>query len=99
MPKDADRREALFARMIRSGDRLVEAQRLEVSLSGLYRQYQKGLAELTEARHWVDALAVEYADAVREWREVMEVEVTRAAARQNAMSKIWSPFGLWRKAG
>ena len=60
--------------MIACGDRLIEAQRLEASLSKLYAKRHKGFAEWQESRRWVEGLAGEYAEAVAEWRKAMEEE-------------------------
>jgi hypothetical protein len=66
-----------FDVMIACGDRLIEAQRLEASLSDVYAESQQGFTEWQESRRWVESLAAEYAAAVGQWREAMERETSQ----------------------
>ena len=79
MKKHCSSRESLFAEMIACGDRLIEAQRLESSLSKLYAKRRCGFIEWQESRRWVEGLATEYAQAVGRWREGMEFEASQAS--------------------
>src|SRR4051812_27333045 len=90
----------LFTVMIAAGDRLIEAQRLEESLATL--AYERGTAKdverWKEARRWVEALAVEYGAAVREWLASVQTELaqelsqSRSQSRPNTKRKLrWTP--------
>ena len=61
--------------MTNTGDRLIEAQRLE---EGLQRKYsdqptENRLAELSAARRTVETCAKEYLQAVQNWRLSIEL--------------------------
>jgi hypothetical protein len=75
--------DTLFTRMIGAGDRLIEAQRLEESLAILayQRRTAKDMARWKEARRWVEALAVEYGAAVREWLAGIQTDLGQERSR------------------
>ena len=81
--READNAALLFTRMVNSGDRLVEAQRLEESLGKLCskRGTPENLERWKESRRWVEAFAEEYSTAVREWRENVESQLMEQAAQ------------------
>jgi hypothetical protein len=99
MPNDSPSREALFAQMIACGDRLIEAQNFEASLSKLYARRQAAIEEWQEARRWVEGLAAEYAEAVGRWREAMEREASQATMARDGKRKFGSPLIPSRNTG
>ena len=72
-----------IARMVCISDRLIEAQRLELSLGKVCskRGTPQNLEAWKESRRWVEAFAEEYACSVREWREGIESQLARTASR------------------
>jgi hypothetical protein len=94
--KDTTEGGIAFARMIALGERLIEAQMLEESLGKACsrRITAKDLEAWKEARQWVDAFTLEYLQAVREWREEVEVQVFEEAKHRKALPH---PLTLSRK--
>src|SRR5690348_9628162 len=79
----------LFTVMIAAGDRLIEAQRLEESLATLAyeRGTPKDLERWKEARRWVEALAVEYGAAVREWLAGVQTDLAHELSQSGSPSR------------
>jgi hypothetical protein len=96
MAKDRD---ALFAFMIACGERLMEAQRLEESIGKACSKHgtPEDLAAWKEARQWVDDFTAEYVQAVREWREGIEAQLSEA--RPVMHKSLPNPLTLSRKPG
>ena len=92
-----------FDRMIAIGELLIESQRLEASLGKNYSRCStpKNLAVWQESRRWVAAGATDYAGAVREWREEIQVQIAEEASRsrRRPWASSCSPLHLLRKAG
>jgi hypothetical protein len=69
----------LFARMMKVGDLLIAAQALEQDLAIICSEggTPDNLARWKESRRWVESCAGDYAAAVREWREDIQLQVVR----------------------
>ena len=90
-----------FDRMTSIGERLIEAQRLEESLGKACskRTTARDLEAWKEARQWVDAFTLEYLQAVREWREGIEIQLLAQANHAQQRRTGRHPLNLSRKPG
>ena len=76
-------RQSPFNEMMTAGERLIEAQRLENTISKLYSKHptEQRLEQWKTARKLVEELGEEYLNAIRHYRESVEPILADSQAR------------------